>query len=156
MGRGNEVFEPCPGAIYMGERRRLHGGSIAFTWGNLQFPCYLHGGTLLGRYWAVLGRSWSLLGRSWVVLGRSWAVLSRSWSPLTPPAASEQSPVNAFHFLFSLLKLPKALLTSLHCSSLFLSRLGSLLGSVLAPSWAPFWPNFGPSRLLKPYLFQTC
>ena len=58
-------------------------------------------------------------------------------SPLTPPAASEQSPVNASYFFFSLLKLPKPLLTSLHFSSLFLLRLGSLLGSILAASWAP-------------------
>ena len=92
----------------------------------------------------LLGRSWVVLGRSWAVLSRSWVVLGRSWSPLTPPAASEQPGRIASYFYFSLLKLPKPLLTSLHFSSLFLSRLGSLLGSILAPSWAPFWPKFGP------------
>ena len=81
--------------------------------------------------------------------------MGRSWSPLTLPAASEQPPGNSLHFFFSPLKLPKAILTSLHFSSLFLSRLGSLLGSILAPSWAPFWPKFGPSCLLIPYLFES-
>ena len=74
--------------------------------------------------------------------------------PLLPPRPRNSLAGNAFHFFFSLLKLPKALLTSLHFSSLFLSRLGSLLGSILAPSWAPFWANFGRSRSLMPHLFQ--
>ena len=57
-------------------------------------------------------------------------------------------------FFFSLLKLPKPLLTSLHFSSLCLLRLGSLLGSILAPSWAPSWLKFGPSRLSNLHFLQ--
>ena len=93
-----------------------------------------------------------------VLLRLSWSLLGRSWRPLVSPSLPQRPRTeharNSLHFFFSPLKLPKALLTSLHFSSLFWSRLGSLLGSILAPSWGPFWPNLGPSRLLKPYLFQ--
>ena len=126
----------------------------------------LLGQMLRKTFWVVRGVREGFLGHpggvqeaSWGVLGLSGGVLGASWEglglPFPPPAASEQTGRNSLHFFFSPLKLPKALLTSLHFSSLFLSRLGSLLGSILAPSWAPFWPNFGPSRLLKPYLVQN-
>ena len=70
------------------------------------------------------------------------------------PSLPQRSRENLGHFPFIFFSHLKPYLTSLHFSSLFLLRLGSLLDSILAPSWAPFWLNFGPSRLLKPYLVQ--
>ena len=86
----------------------------------------------------------SILGRPGGSGGGPGDVLGGSWSPLTPPAASEQPDGNQPSPSFSDFK---PLLTSLHFSSLFLLRLGSLLGSLLEPFWRLSWLKFGPSCL---------
>ena len=94
-------------------------------------------GMVLGRSLGDLG---SALGGLEVILGRPGAALVSPYSPsglVTTPGLNP--PPSKFDL--------KALLTSLHFSSLFLLRLGSLLGSLLEPFWRLSWLKFGPSCL---------
>ena len=107
----------------------------------------------------TLGWSWGLLGAilkpfRWVLgsPGAVWEALGVVLvSPSSPSGLVTTPGLNPPPSKFDL----KASQTSLHFSSLFLLRLGSLLGSILAPSWAPFSLNFGPSCLLTPYFFEN-
>ena len=49
---------------------------------------------------------------------------------------------------------PKPFLISLHFSSLFSFRLGSLLGSIFGPFGCPSWPKFGNKSLLDILFLQ--